>query len=447
MARKAIGKVIEHEGKDGRTYRALRFTAYGRRRYVSLGALSAAEAERALRHTMADVERGTWQPPVAVEPPPEPEPIPTFHQFAEEWWLRAKLQLAGKTQTDYRWRLEGHLLPYFGELPIDAITYDTVERYIAGKLAEGERIHEAAEQGTPIMEEITDRLGRTRRRPLQALSPRSLNMTVTLLAAIMESALERELIGRNPAKGKGRRVRERAPSRSYLETAAQIEALLDAAGEQDREATRERQHIERRALLATMIFAGLRIGELCSLRWRDVDLAAGWLTVGQAKTDAGRRRVKIRGALRDELLAARSRHSVEQDAHVFPTRTGRRQYEAKVRSGTLGGAVKRANKNLAERDLPPLPDKLTPHSLRRTFASVLYGLGESPPVVMAEMGHASPALALRVYAQAMRRGEGEQTQLRALIEGAHLADAGTQLADIGSRGDGAPIEPAERQAA
>ena len=31
---------------------------------------------------------------------------------------------------------------------------------------------------------------------------------------------------------------------------------------------------------------------------------------------------------------------------------------------------------------PPLP-RLTPHSLRRTFASLLYGIGESPPVVMA----------------------------------------------------------------
>jgi len=84
--------------------------------------------------------------------------------------------------------------------------------------------------------------------------------------------------------------------------------------------------------------------------------------------------------------------------------------------------VKRANANLADRELPPLSDKLTPHSLRRTFASVLYALGEPPRVVMAEMGHTSPVLALRVYAQAMRRGDGEQAQLRALIEGAQLAD-------------------------
>ena len=40
-------------------------------------------------------------------------------------------------------------------------------------------------------------------------------------------------------------------------------------------------------MLAVLTFAGLRIGELCSLRWRDVDLASGWLTVGESKTDAG----------------------------------------------------------------------------------------------------------------------------------------------------------------
>ncbi len=67
-----------------------------------------------------------------------------------------------------------------------------------------------------------------------------------------------------------------------------------------------------------------------------------------------------------------------------------------VRTATLGGAVKRANANLAAKDLPPLPEGLTPHSLRRTFATVLYALGEAPPVVMAEMGHTSPNLALRI---------------------------------------------------
>jgi len=120
---------------------------------------------------------------------------------------------------------------------------------------------------------------------------------------------------------------------------------------------------------------------------------------------------------------------------VFPTRTGRGQYECKVREGTLGSAVKRANASLAGRDLPPLPDKLTPHSLRRTFASGLYALGESPPVVLAEMGHTSPSPALRVSAQAMRRGDGERAQLVALVEGRFGHSMDTQAVN-------APVEGA-----
>jgi integrase len=139
------------------------------------------------------------------------------------------------------------------------------------------------------------------------------------------------------------------------------------------------------------------------------------------------------GSVRDD------RGIVDQDAHVFATRTGRRQYERKVRAGTLGGAVKRANVNLATKGLPPLPDKLTPYSLRRTFASTLYAIGETPPVVMAEMGHMSPDLAVRVYAQAMRRDADERDELAALIAG--------EKAHKGTKGAVVRIERARRRAA
>ena len=84
MPRPVKGAIVEHTGKDGRTYRALRFTAYGKRQFVSLGAVSRGEAETQLRYVITDVERGTWRPPEAIKPPPEPEPMPTFHQFAEQ---------------------------------------------------------------------------------------------------------------------------------------------------------------------------------------------------------------------------------------------------------------------------------------------------------------------------------------------------------------------------
>jgi integrase len=389
MARKVTGAVVEHPGRDGRVYRSLRFTAYGKRRYVSLGPVSEAEAQRELRHALSDVERGRWTEPRAVDAPAEREPIPTFHVLAEAWWIRNETQLRPSTRVDYLWRLEKHLLPFFADYRLDRITFDVVERYITAKLAEDE-----------------------------PLSPRSINMTLTLLAAILEGAVERELISRNPAKGKSRRVREREPRRSYLDTAEQIAALLAAGGELDQGAREDRRHIERRAVIATLIFAGLRIGELCALRWRDVDLPAGWLHVNDAKTDAGRRRVKIRGALRDELLAVRSRHVPGPDEYVFATSAGGQPSRDNLRNRVLTPAVKLASERLVEPGSTPLPERITPHSLRRTFASLLYALGEDPGIVMDEMGHTDPALALRVYRQAMRRDEGERERLRALVDGA-----------------------------
>jgi integrase len=107
---------------------------------------------------------------------------------------------------------------------------------------------------------------------------------------------------------------------------------------------------------------------------------------------------------------------VEQDGYVFATRSGKRPSGDNVRNRVFAAAVKRANENLAEQDRPPLPEHLTPHSLCRTFASVLYAIGEDPGVVMDEMGHTDPGLALRIYRKAMRRDENEKARLRKLVD-------------------------------
>lgn len=71
MPRRASGQVIEPS--DGRAW-AIRFRAYGKRRYVTLGTAedgwNRRRAEGELRHVLADVERGIWRP---YEPPPAPE--------------------------------------------------------------------------------------------------------------------------------------------------------------------------------------------------------------------------------------------------------------------------------------------------------------------------------------------------------------------------------------
>ena|ERR1700733_10497759 len=62
-------------------------------------------------------------------------------------------------------------------------------------------------------------------------------------------------------------------------------------------------------------------------------------------------------------------------------------------------------------------EHLTPHSLRRTFASLLFAIGETPPYVMAQMGHTTPNLTLTIYARQMDRRDGESERLKALVQG------------------------------
>jgi integrase len=121
----------------------------------------------------------------------------------------------------------------------------------------------------------------------------------------------------------------------------------------------------------------------------------------------------------------RGRHQeASQDEYVFPTSSGARLVPNNFRARVLKVAVKRTNENLEARGLPPLPERLTPHSLRRTFCSLLYALGETPPVVMRQMGHTDPQLAIKVYEQSMEDDEGDKAALTALVEGGELtADA------------------------
>ena len=94
MARTATGVVVEDTRRRSPTF-GLRFQAYGRRRYVTLGSREdgwdRAKAERELQHILADVERGKWQPAEreVIEAPRE---MPNFHEFASEWFERQKLE-------------------------------------------------------------------------------------------------------------------------------------------------------------------------------------------------------------------------------------------------------------------------------------------------------------------------------------------------------------------
>jgi len=101
--------------------------------------------------------------------------------------------------------------------------------------------------------------------------------------------------------------------------------------------------------------------------------------------------------LRDDLVGYRARvGDLRGDALVFATSTGNALSKTNVRRRILAKVAAVAATGAEEAAAEPLPDGLTPHSLRRTFASLLYALGEAPPYVMAQMGHTSPNLALAI---------------------------------------------------
>jgi hypothetical protein len=64
--------------------------------------------------------------------------------------------------------------------------------------------------------------------------------------------------------------------------------------------------------------------------------------------------------------------------------------------------------------------------LRHTYCSLLIARGEDPTYAMTQLGHTDPGFTLRIYAHQMRRRDGERDRLRALIDGADWAIAGTK---------------------
>ncbi len=130
--------------------------------------------------------------------------------------------------------------------------------------------------------------------------------------------------------------------------------------------------------------------------------------------------------MRDELGGYRARlREVSGDAFVFGTSTGKRQGASNVRRRVLAKAVELANEQLTAAELEALPVGLTPHSLRRTFISLLLEIGENPRYVMSQAGHTTPHLTLAIYAQVMDRRDGESERLQALVNGEEWAPMGT----------------------
>jgi len=165
----------------------------------------------------------------------------------------------------------------------------------------------------------------------------------------------------------------------------------------------------RRALIATLGCAGVRVSEAAELDLAEIDLAHGWIQVRNAKTPAGQRYVHITDRLAAELRAyVATRAGEPSRAPAFPTRTGGRRDKDNIRNRVLAPALRRANELRDRRGLPPIDAHVTPHTLRRTYISIMLTAGADVPYVQSLVGHRDPTLTLRIYARVLQRRDRRQ---------------------------------------
>jgi integrase len=390
MARPASGQVVERVGKTDTTF-ALRFRAYGKREYVTLGTKAGGwtleKAEDELANVQADVRRGIWRPPAPTVAEPPRTDDETFQMFASIWFEDREGEWRLSTAADYRWALEVHLLPVFGHLTLSAITKEEVDRYARAKQGEGN------------------------------LSNNSINKTLNALSTILDQAVDWDRIPLNPAKGKNRRLRGEPRQRLHVEP-EQLLTLLGAS------------HASLRPLLATLAGGGLRIGEAIALKWGDVNLAASTIRVRESKTPAGIRTVDMPVGLAAELRSYKARcPATSPTSPVFRKKRSEEPQTIRNAQQRLKQAIKDANTELKAKGIEPISDRVTPHSLRRTFASLRFGAGEDPIYVAEQGGWDDPALPMRIYAKAMRR--------RSKLTGEHLKafDAAIDWARMGTNAE------------
>ncbi len=298
---------------------ALRFHAYGRRRYLTLGTPAEGWTRRRGEEEMdvirAEVERGAW-----VSPPPRHQTAvdaasrddgTLFGSFARSQIRERRDEVRPATYEYWEWAL-AHLTPFFADWPLPKIDVWAVDAYRLHKLEESEDRRRRRTEGRPV----TDALGR----PLRPLSPSSINKTIEVLRWPLSFAVEYGRIDDNPAVGRRRRIKvERNPA-PHLESPGQIVALLDAAAELD--ADPGWLVDDRLAVVATLVLAGLRVHELTALRWGDLDFTTSTIHVRHSKTPAGIREVEMLPALKGHLAHHRDR-SGDRGARELGFRTMR----------------------------------------------------------------------------------------------------------------------------
>jgi integrase len=273
----------------------------------------------------------------------------TFETYARRWVCQRPLRPL--TRDLYDGLLRNHILPTFGKRAV-------------GKVVPAEIRTWYAELGTKLAPATTTRVYR-------------------FLHSIFATAVEDELIMRNPCIVRGASTAS-SPERPTA-TIAEVDALVEAMDDQYR------------AMVILAAWCGLRLGELLALTRRRIDLDQGTVEVvassyerfhgnvetGPPKTAAGRRRVSIPPHVLPEIERHLQRFvGSSPDSPLFVGPKGGVLYR-----GVFARCWRRARTAVGV-------EHLHFHDLRHTGNTLAATAGASTKELMVRMGHANPRAAL-----------------------------------------------------
>jgi integrase len=358
-------------------------------------------AEKHLAETSAKVSRGEYL---------DHSNVPTF-QIAAELWFASKTDRRPSHVADLRSRLDKHILPRIGALRLDRVTVGAIEK-------------------------LRDDLRK------DGYAPRAINTIIRIAGAVFRAAIRRGEATNNPID----RV-ERAFMAARELTAGEDEDCgsdSDAVNLDNSLSSDElRSMLDAatpgyyRTLFTTAFITGMRSGELLALRWGDIEFDDGngrgkvyvrrtlsWARVNRGepvrprfyppKTRAGLRAFAIAPELVSVLKTWKLRCPPSDLDLVFPPRTANPIAGigfcawAFIRPCTGGVAG------------------VNFHSLRHSCASALIAAGAPVTEVQHRLGHASPAITLKVYSYWFKGVEtGAADRLAEVVLGDLSACTGT----------------------
>ena len=323
-----------------------------------------AGAEEAERRAITLVLATGEQKPLAIIT----KEVPTVREFHEVFLEASRIKNKPSSVESKEMILRVHILPHLGDLRINEVTYAVIEDFKV--MLSKTPIHNVekrygaklrAAKGKPVGDE----------RPSRLLSAKTINNVLTVL----------------------RRMLVVARKRGHLETVPDVEWLKNERPEFDFLDFEEAERLvkaadgEWRTMILVALRTGMRHGELIGLRWQDVDLVAGRITVrqnivwGHVGTPKSGKPREI--PLGDEVRAALKAHRHLRGPLVFCDLAGRVLTDGETR-GPLWRACKRAG-------LRPI----TWHVARHTFASHLVMRGGTMRAVQELLGHSTILMTMR----------------------------------------------------